>query len=238
MRKLLFALAAPLLLLQGKRVRKQTVRLPEPPGARHGAREGDEPALQLLLLGDSAIAGVGCQTQEDAVAGQWVALTPAERALRWQLIAKSSLTCAGVLALLQEHEVYVKAPDAVLVSVGVNDVTRRTSITQWRCDLEQLTQYLTEQLHAKQIIYTALPPMHKFPALPQPLRWFVGQQAFELNHHLAEHCQTHTNTELLNFDLPYEPEYIAADGYHPSAQAAAIWAKAAAEKLGVTKIDS
>lgn len=231
MRKLLFALAAPLLLLQGKRVRKRTVRLPEPPGARHGAREGDEPALQLLLLGDSAIAGVGCQTQDEGITGQWIALMPAQQALRWQLIAKSSLTCAGVLALLQEHEVFVEAPDAVLVSVGVNDVTRRTSITQWHFDLEQLTQYLTEQLHAKKIIYTALPPMHKFPALPQPLRWFVGQQAFELNRHLAEHCQACPNTELLNFDLPYEAEFIAADGYHPSARAAAIWAKAAADKL-------
>ncbi|WP_258807703.1 SGNH/GDSL hydrolase family protein [Pseudidiomarina sp. CB1] len=227
MRKLLFALAAPLLLVQGKRVRQRTPRLPEPPGPRHGQREGGKPALSLLLIGDSAIAGVGCDAQAEAVTGKLVAALSEHCALEWQLVAQSSLTCAKVLALLQGTELRIAAPDAVLISVGVNDVTKRTSVRQWRTDLENLTHYLSAQLGAKKIIYTSLPPMHKFPALPQPLRWFVGQQAMELNHHLETHCQTHANTELLKFDLPYAPEFIAADGYHPSAQAAAIWAQAA-----------
>ncbi len=238
MRKLLFALAAPLLLVQGKRVRQTTPRLPEPPGPRHGQINGQisagTPTFSLLMLGDSAIAGVGCDSQTEAVSGQLLALlsdtTRGDQTLAWQLIAKSSLTCAQVLALLQETKLSIAAPDAVMISVGVNDVTKRTPVKQWRVDLEALTTYLTEALGAKKLIYTSLPPMHKFPALPQPLRWFVGQQALELNQHLAAHCRQHRHVELLQFDLPYAPEYIAADGYHPSAQAATIWAQAA-EKL-------
>lgn len=231
MRKLLFALAAPLLLIQGKVVRARTPRLPEPPGPRHGKQQGGQPSLSLLLIGDSAIAGVGCDAQAEAVSGKLMAALSENYTLEWQLVAQSSLTCAKVLALLQRAELKIGKPDAVLISVGVNDVTKRTSVGQWRTDLENLTHYLSAQLGAKTIIYTSLPPMHKFPALPQPLRWFVGQQALELNHYLEAHCRTHRTTQLLKFDLPYAPEFIAADGYHPSARAATIWAQAAEKML-------
>ncbi len=61
----------PLLLLQGRHVRRVTPVLPEPPGPRQG-RSGAGPALRLLILGDSAAAGVGASTQGEALSGQLV----------------------------------------------------------------------------------------------------------------------------------------------------------------------
>jgi lysophospholipase L1-like esterase len=230
--RLALVVAAPVLLYQGRRVRSTTIRLPEPPGDRAGhSANPQQRKLRLLLLGDSAIAGVGSASQQEAVTGQLTSVLAEHYDLQWQLIARSSLTCAQVLQLLRESELQLPQVDAVLVSVGVNDVTRRTPLSQWRMDLRAMTEYLVEHLGAQKVLYTALPPMHKFPALPQPLRWFVGQQAKQLNYALKQHCQQQTHTELLNFDVPYEPKYIATDGYHPSAVAAQIWAKAAAQRL-------
>ncbi|MGQ4277296.1 SGNH/GDSL hydrolase family protein [Pseudidiomarina sp. E22-M8] len=241
MHKLLFAILAPLLLLQSKRVRARTPRLPEAEGARSGSTAGAAPPekqglplLRVLVLGDSAAAGVGCTTQQQAVMGQWVAALSEYARVEWQLVAKSSLTCAQVLALLRDSDLITTEFDLVLVSVGVNDVTRRTAAKKWQADLAEMTDYLTRQLHAKRILYTALPPMHKFPVLPQPLRWMVGAQAEQLNTLLKLHCRQQRNTYYLAFEVPYESKFIAADGYHPSAHAAELWGQTAA-KVGLEK---
>ena len=54
-----FALA-PLLVAQALRTRRVTPRLPEAAGERSGT-QGEGPRLRLLVLGDSAAAGVGAQ---------------------------------------------------------------------------------------------------------------------------------------------------------------------------------
>lgn len=226
--RFLLLLLAPLLVLQGKRVRARTVRLPEPEGQRSGAsgKPSNRP-LRTLVLGDSAAAGVGCSSQYEAVTGHWVEALSAHYHVHWQLVAQSSLTCAGVLKLLKETTLTIESADVVLISVGVNDVTRRTSVNQWQQDLNAMTQYLKQNLATKIIIYTTLPPMHKFPALPQPLRMFVGGQAKRLNKALEQHCTHNANTHFLVFDVPFAPEYMASDGYHPSPKAAALWANSA-----------
>ncbi|MDH3952646.1 MAG: SGNH/GDSL hydrolase family protein, partial [Gammaproteobacteria bacterium] len=45
--------------------------LPEPPGAREGSA-GKGPPLKLLVVGDSAAAGVGVSRQDEALLGQVV----------------------------------------------------------------------------------------------------------------------------------------------------------------------
>ena len=52
------ALLAPLIVPQGLWVRATIPLLQEPPGERQGT-SGDGPPLRLLILGDSAAAGVG-----------------------------------------------------------------------------------------------------------------------------------------------------------------------------------
>ena len=64
-------LLGPLLLLQGRHVRRVTPTLPEPPGDRRGIT-GTGPELRLLILGDSAPADVGASHQSEALLGQLV----------------------------------------------------------------------------------------------------------------------------------------------------------------------
>ncbi len=222
---LLTLLLAPVLMYQGKRVRRLTPRLPEAPGLRHGQAGGGKP-LRLLILGDSAAAGVGITSQQQALSGRLAAALAPHAQLHWQLLAQSSLTTAGITALLD----YLPAQslDAVLVSCGVNDVTRSTSSVDFAVHLQQLQQRLLQHYKARVVIYTALPPMHKFPALPQPLRWFLGAKARRLDRVLQAFVQQQPQARLLTLDLPFSREYMASDGFHPSAQATPLWAGAAA----------
>ena len=62
----------PVLLWQGQYVRRRTPRLPEASGARVGVT-GTGKDLRLLVLGDSSAAGVGVETQSDALLGKTIA---------------------------------------------------------------------------------------------------------------------------------------------------------------------
>lgn len=50
----------PALVIQGNRVKKNTVQLPEPEGEREGTCGQGQP-LSILIVGDSAAAGVGVE---------------------------------------------------------------------------------------------------------------------------------------------------------------------------------
>ena len=77
----------PLLLVQGRRVRRDTPVLPEAPGPREG-EAGEGPPLRLLVLGDSAGAGVGAATQEEALTGRIVAGLRGRFRVRWRLVER------------------------------------------------------------------------------------------------------------------------------------------------------
>lgn len=227
MDKLLTLLLAPWLLYQGRQVRRHALRLPEAPGLRNGV-DGSGSSLGVLVLGDSAAAGVGCTNQSEAISGHWVNHLASGYRVHWQVLAQSGLNCAQVLQLLKNSQLMVDPVDAVLLSVGVNDVTGHTPPGQWLSALEQMTGYLHRQLGAKTIIYTALPPMHRFPALPQPLRWFLGRQAKVLDNVLKNHCREQAGVHHVQIELPFDAGFIAPDGFHPSCKGAEVWAQAVA----------
>jgi lysophospholipase L1-like esterase len=219
---------APLLLLQGRRVRRRTPRLPEAAGARAGAL-GSGPPLRLLIVGDSAAAGVGVATQDEALAGRLAVALAAERTLAWRLQARSGAAAADLVRELAQ------APgepcDVALVSVGVNDVTGGTGESAWRAAIEQLIALLRGRHGASLVLLTSLPPMHLFPALPQPLRWYLGRRARRLDGILAGVVARHADCILLRPQLPTQGGAIAADGFHPGPQGYAQWARAAAAAI-------
>ena len=81
-------LLGPVLLAQGRYVRGTTPRLPEAAGPRSGQMGDSGQALRLLLVGDSAAAGVGVARQEQALLGQLVAGLAPLRPLHWRLLAR------------------------------------------------------------------------------------------------------------------------------------------------------
>lgn len=225
---MLTILLGPALLLQGRRVRKNTPRLPEAPGKRGGFR-GQGAQLRLLILGDSAAAGVGVEQQSKALSGQLTQALADNFRADWKLHAKSGLTAYQIYQSLTELP--KEAYDVVVVSAGVNDVTANTKNAQWLRAISQLTECLQQQYQSKLILFTAIPPMEAFPALPQPLRWYLGGRARRLNRLLKRLTEQYEGTELLKVDFPLTRDYMAEDGFHPSDKSCQLWAQTAAHRI-------
>ncbi|MCZ2903390.1 SGNH/GDSL hydrolase family protein [Burkholderia thailandensis] len=225
-----FATAAlgPLLLAQGRHVRRVTPRLAEADGPRSGV-DGAGPPLRLLVLGDSAAAGVGVPTQSDALAGQLVrALAPFHR-VEWRLLARTGATTRDLLDWLDAEP--AAHFDAVVTSLGVNDVTDGVPPSRWRDAQAALVERLTTRFGAAHVILTAVPPMHRLPALPQPLRWYLGLRARRLNAVLSHWVAAQPACEFLRIDMPLTRDAMASDGFHPGLRACAAWAEQAAAAI-------
>lgn len=221
------ALLAPLLVMQGRRVRRETPRLPEADGPRQGgpvsAAHGAAP-LRVLIAGDSSAAGVGAATQDDALAGR-LSQALAERTgrpVRWQLIARTGLGARGLHALLAAST--IEPFDVAVVVVGVNDVTAPVARRAWLRAVERLRALLHGARPAALVIASGLPPMHRFPALPQPLRAVLGGRARVFDEALARWAASAPGTMHVPIPDLDGPDLTATDGFHPGPAAYTLWA--------------
>ncbi len=218
----------PILVAQALRARRDVVRLDEPPGARSGS-EGAGAPLRLLIAGDSAAAGVGAPTQQQALSGQLVAQLRPDFRVDWKLVARTGHTVRDVTEQLRALS--PERFDVAVVSIGVNDATGRTASAKWIDRQATLIELLKSQFGVAHVLLSSLPPMHVFPALPQPLRWYLGMRAQQLNALLQAIAEADAVCEFLQIDFPFERNYMAADGFHPSATAYSAWAAVAARAI-------
>jgi len=121
--------------------------------------------------------------------------------------------------------------DVALMAVGVNDVTGRTSLKSWSAQHRRLIHLLTAKFGVRHVLLSSLPPMHRFPALPQPLRWYLGVRAKQLNGMVQRIAGADSRCELLQMNFPFEASYMAADGFHPGPPAYAMWGRRAADAI-------
>jgi lysophospholipase L1-like esterase len=226
--RLALAVGLPILWWQGRRVKRDTPRLPEAAGARVGVSGAGQP-LRVLILGDSAAAGVGVSHQDEALLGQILALLTPHYRVFWQLHATSGFRLSDVYQSLEDLQ--GQPFDVVLLSVGVNDVTAFTPQRRWIRQYQQLIEHFSQQSAATQLLCTAVPPMYAFSALPQPLRYLLGQRARLLNRALSTLLDCYPQAHLLDLALPLTPDMLAADGFHPSRHAYQRWAAVAASQI-------
>jgi lysophospholipase L1-like esterase len=120
---------APVLIIQGKQVKKKTPRLPEAQGKRQGIQGNGKKQIRLLILGDSAAAGIGIDRQSSALSGQILTCFGQEYRIEWKLVAKTGTTTAMTLNHLRTLPSAVF--DVVVISLGVNDVKAGVEKGPW-----------------------------------------------------------------------------------------------------------
>ncbi|MGI2169954.1 SGNH/GDSL hydrolase family protein [Shewanella sp. MF05960] len=245
---------APVLVLQGLKVRRTTPRLAEPEGERVG-QTGSNPQLSLLILGDSAAAGVGVTNQSQALLGQVLEQLSPTLDVNYALFAKTGATTSTTLQALNEpidptHPILAQEHyDVIVTSLGVNDITSSVSCDKWLLQQQALFTLLKKRFTPKQILVTALPPLGLFPVLPNPLRWSLGKRANQFNHGLQQllltlnQQQNNQSSQFTMIKLPLDnpqPELsmldfmrqvMASDGFHPGAPIYNAWASLVVEQI-------
>jgi len=227
MKRLILTVAlTPILLLQALLVRKTMPLLSEAKGARKGKRGAGSCHLKLMIVGDSAAAGVGVENQSEALSGQILSNLNSKVTVHWQLIACTGSTTLTTIRTLKELPAY--DIDAVIMSLGVNDVASITSLKTYYEAQQKLVQLLREKFSARFILVTAIPPLHLFPALPQPLRWYLGTRAERYNRELKHWLGQQPDCYFLEMNISDAPSLMAKDGFHPGSAAYALWGESVA----------
>ena len=220
---------APVLLAQGRYVRRVTPILPEAAGPRSGTFGQGEP-LRLLMTGDSSAAGVGVDTLDEGVLGAILRKLKPRFTTHWSLIAKSGWTTADTIQSLRQAP--AEQVDVAVTALGVNDVTGMMRIPNWLEEQEELHDILRSKFGARHVIASGLPPMHNFPALPQPLRWFLGERAIRFDTALARWTRDQRDTTHVPLVYPKIATLMAHDGFHPSAEACTTWGIHVGHEIG------
>jgi lysophospholipase L1-like esterase len=214
-------LLAPVLLTQGRNVRRTIPRLSEPPGERQGV-EGTGPLLRVLILGDSAAAGVGARHQDEALLGRVRARCAERWRVEWRLIGCTGATTASTVRLVEGLEPF--STDVVVTSLGVNDVTGGVSRRRFLHGQRRLVALLRERLGASLVILSGVPPMGRFVTLPQPLRWYLGARATHLDRALRALAEGERGCVHLPQHEMAAAGPMAPDGFHPAAALYDSWA--------------
>lgn len=228
---LLALLLLPALLPMALHTRRRALRLAPAAGPQQGlaGAQFDGPALRLLLLGESTVAGVGVACQSQALVGQLACAmaTQQRRPVAWQALGENGITATQACTRLLP-QVLLAPADIVLLVFGVNDSTHLSSLRTWRLALQQMTQAV--QAHGAQVAFTAVPPLQHFSALPWLLRQVLGLRAALLDTQLRRLARQF-GVLYCAVELEFEPAYLAQDGYHPSQLGYQVWADGLAPQL-------
>ena len=222
------AVYAPIIIAQGRYVKKVTPKLPEAAGERSG-KTGEGQKIRLLIVGDSAAAGVGVDNQAQALTGNLVSALADSYQVEWQLLAKSGHTTLDSLQMISEQP--KQTFDIIVTSLGVNDVTGTLPAATWLTQQQNLITLLRKQFSSQQILITQVPPMGQFSALPQPLRRYLGARAAQFNRKLATLIESQSDCHLINFNTELNAKDMAKDGFHPGPIIYQHWAEIVAEKI-------
>ena len=203
-----------------------------------------------MIVGDSAAAGVGSQTQQEALVGNLIPLLTQQpiiqttfNTLNWSLQATTGHTSFDILRRLYVLPAPSQPIDVMVLSVGVNDTTSSVSVDKWQQQIENIITIVQRKFGVRELIFLSLPPMAQMPAIPAPLNNFVGAKASILDNTLQQVCAAHDGVTYMATDFarmidehsngtPIDIRVMfASDGFHPSSLMYGYWAQQLVELI-------
>ena len=121
--------------------------------------------------------------------------------------------------------------DVAVISLGVNDVTAGQPLPAWQAQQQTLVAMLRTTLGVRRVIFSGLPPVQHFPALPQPLRWYLGGQVRHFDQALSTWVQTQPDCTYVNLNRTFDPTWLASDKFHPGPRLYQQWGGAVAQAI-------
>lgn len=216
---------SPFLYLQGRYTRFKVGRLPDAEGDTSGVVGVGKPALRILAIGESTVAGVGASTHREALSGQFAEHLSRKtgQTVEWHAIGKSGITISETLV-----ELVPQIPDLdfdlFVVALGGNDVFGFSSPVHWRSKLLELIQSLQSKNRKAHIFLANIPMIRDFIAMPDPLRYFLSRFA-KMQHFNTIDIMRGLNDVYYFRDVERVDEDFFADGIHPSPSGYSSWSE-------------
>lgn len=225
-RSLLSWLAFPVYVWQGLGVRLRTARMLPPTGRVRHAIDGREPALNLLVLGDSSAAGVGAADTREALAPQLASLIASRTGRRvvWRAAGFNSATSGQI----RDHVVpnlEAEAWDHIVLSIGTNDAKNFHTVARFKKEFGGLLYALRAKWPEARIVWSPVVEMTLVPALPPALGKVLEIRASLINRMGERLCQERGAVAASRLPILDPQAGFSDDRFHASAAGYQAWAE-------------
>lgn len=223
---LLTWLAFPIYVWQGVGVRLRTERLLPAKGRVLHRIDGAEPAVGLLVLGDSTAASVGIDDNERGLASHLAALTAERtgRAVRWRTAGFNSATAGRIRDYVVpnlSHEPWTH----IVLSVGTNDTKNFHSVPRWDGEFGSLLYAIRAKWPEARIVWSPVIDMTSVPALPRMLAKILEIRAQAINSMGARLCRERGAVAASRLPVMDPALGFSTDGFHASEAGYRAWAE-------------
>lgn len=221
---------APVLYVQGKRLRRLTPILPAAALPWHGLEPGANP-LTLLVFGDSTSAGVGAATQHEGLpgnlarelAGRW------GRGVEWRAVGESGATSRDLIERFLP-EALEQSVDVLFLTVGANDALGLRTRRGFGRDIRTIIESVRAANPDAIVLMSSLPAFFRFELLPNPLKRNLYRHSRSLEAEARSVIATFDNAWMSPPPPPYTAGFFASDLFHPSERGYRDWARFAIDE--------
>ena len=218
---------APVLVVQGRRLRRDTPRLPDAAQPWHGTHPGPDP-LRLLVLGDSTAAGVGASTQREGLPGNLARelATRSGRGVEWRAVGRNGATSRDLVTDYLD-DATTGPVDIAFLSIGANDALGLRPRGAFRRDIQTVLARLRQV--SPLVLVSSLPAFSRFELLPNPLRWNLYLHSMSLEDAARGVVAGLDGVHMSPPPPPYTEGFFARDLFHPSESGYRDWARFAVD---------
>jgi lysophospholipase L1-like esterase len=211
------------LVPQGRRTRRAIPRLPDAAQPWNGEIAGRDP-ISILVLGDSTAAGVGADTQDDALPGNLARTlaTAWERGATWRAVGENGATTRDIVRRYLDAA-SDRSHDIVFVTIGANDALALRSRRAFRRDFRTILRRLRSVSPNALILVSCFPGFSQFVALPNPLRWVLHLHAQSLESTARSFVRGEPGVLMSPPAPEYTEGFFASDRFHPSPKGYREW---------------
>jgi lysophospholipase L1-like esterase len=221
--RLIVVLLGVILFPQARYARRIIPLLPDAAKPWQGSVAGRDP-VSILVIGDSTAAGVGAETQDDALPGNLARRLSREwdRGATWRAVGENGATSADIARRFLD-EATTQQYDVIFVSIGANDALKLRSRAAFRRSFRVILRRLRRVSPTALILVSSLPGFSQFTALPNPLRWALGLHARSLEAVARRFAASEPGVIMSPPAPEYTRGFFATDRFHPSPQGYREW---------------
>lgn len=237
----------PILFFQGKRIKKETPRLPEAKQIKGGIKRDSQKTVKLIIIGESTIAGVGVDYHKNGFTGA-LAKELANKcnvSVSWKVYAKSGYTAKlvreRIIPKIKEQDI-----DLIVIGLGGNDAFTLNSPAKWAKEINLMIDQLYKKFPNTPVFFTNMPPIKEFPAFTKLIKFVIGNLVEVLGEALHKEVKqknnVYYNDEIITlktwkekFNIEGNVDSFFSDGVHPSKITYQVWGKDMAAFIMNTK---